>query len=115
MSPLLTCARNGCRNARLAAADQRCSISNVKRRGPTWRLPLGRARPAARSTRAAMTGHVTDASTEHYSHVEQAEKRAGVAQIAPVVSQSPGDRSGDAQMPLDAKERKSKNPDTLRA
>jgi integrase len=46
----------------------------------------------------AMTGHVTDAMTEHYSHVEQAEKRAAVAQIGRMVSQSSGDRSGDTQV-----------------
>jgi len=49
--------------------------------------------------------------TEHYSHVEQAEKRAAVAQIARMVSQS----SGDALSPLDAKEEKSNNPGLLRA
>lgn len=63
----------------------------------------------------AMTGHVTDAMTEHYSHVEQSEKRAAVAQIARMVAQSSGDRSGDAQSPLDEEERKSNNPDLLRA
>lgn len=46
---------------------------------------------------------------------EEAWAGAAVAQIARMVSQSSGDRSGDAQIALDAQDGKSKNPDTLRA